>query len=302
MSSITLKPVEDLVADAGEITALLLPELLNHYQKRASRLRELAEGHEQGSYLLFAAQVAAAQQTLLEQMPVPALEVSALAVRLDRAIPLQATSLQRSAYWQAVLKQLLEHLAVEATLPTRQVLDSLAEMSPEQLDACADHLLHGRHERLQGGQAVFIWAALMLYFTQLAAALPATAHASTGEQRHCCPVCGSAPVASEILTGKLSGLRYLHCSLCESRWHMVRAKCSNCEETGKLDYWSLDDQKSPVKAESCGDCSSYLKVFYYEHDRALEPVADDLASLDLDAAVEQEGFARSSFNPFLFAG
>ncbi len=34
----------------------------------------------------------------------------------------------------------------------------------------------------------------------------------------------------------------------------------------------------------------------------MEAVADDLASLVLDARMEQEGFARSSINPFMFPG
>ncbi|PHM95510.1 formate dehydrogenase accessory protein FdhE, partial [Salmonella enterica subsp. enterica serovar Typhimurium] len=34
----------------------------------------------------------------------------------------------------------------------------------------------------------------------------------------------------------------------------------------------------------------------------VEAVAEDLAALVLDARMEQEGFARSSINPFLFAG
>ncbi len=33
-----------------------------------------------------------------------------------------------------------------------------------------------------------------------------------------------------------------------------------------------------------------------------QAVADDLASLVLDARMEQEGYARSSINPFLFPG
>ncbi|MCV5290171.1 formate dehydrogenase accessory protein FdhE, partial [Escherichia coli] len=37
-------------------------------------------------------------------------------------------------------------------------------------------------------------------------------------------------------------------------------------------------------------------------DPKVEAVADDLASLVLDARMEQEGFARSSINPFMFPG
>ena len=105
-----------------------------------------------------------------------------------------------------------------------------------------------------------------------------------------------------VLGGAQSGLRYLHCRLCESRWHMVRAKCSNCEQTGNLDYWSLDSKEASIKAESCLDCHSYLKVLYLDRDPKLETFADDLASLVLDAQIEQEGFARSGLNPFLFPG
>jgi len=37
-------------------------------------------------------------------------------------------------------------------------------------------------------------------------------------------------------------------------------------------------------------------------DPAIEPLADDLATLVLDALVEQQGFFRTGPNPFLFSG
>lgn len=55
-----------------------------------------------------------------------------------------------------------------------------------------------------------------------------------------------------------------------------------------------------VKAESCGDCGTGLKLFYQQKNPAVEPVADDLTTLVLDARMEQEGFTRSSLNPFNF--
>ena len=65
---------------------------------------------------------------------------------------------------------------------------------------------------------------------------------------------------------------------------------------------SLDDEQAAIKAESCDDCGTYLKILYQEKDPKIEAVADDLASLVLDARMEQEGYARSSINPFLFPG
>jgi len=302
MSSIKLKPVEQATGGVGEISPLLLPVLRNYFAERAVRLRQLAEGHQQAAYLMFAARVAEAQQVVLASLPVAADEVHALAELLGHGAPLDVRRLPRSAYWQVALVQLIEPLRSEANASVAMALDAITGMSAAQRESCAEHLLEGRYEQVDSGQAVLFWAALTLYFSQLAEVLPATAQALVGEQRQYCPVCTSAPVASVILTGKRAGLRYLHCGLCESRWHMVRVKCSNCEGTGKLDYWSLDQQDSPIKAESCGDCGSYLKVFYPEHDLALEPVADDIASLVLDAGLEAEGFARSSVNPFLFPG
>ncbi len=71
----------------------------------------------------------------------------------------------------------------------------------------------------------------------------------------------------------------LHCNLCETEWHVVRVKCSNCEQSGKLHYWSLDDEQAAIKAESCDDCGTYLKILYQEKEPKVEAVADDLASL-----------------------
>ncbi len=55
-----------------------------------------------------------------------------------------------------------------------------------------------------------------------------------------------------VQIGTTQGLRYLHCNLCETEWHVVRVKCSNCEQSGP-DYWSLDDEQAAIKAESCDD-------------------------------------------------
>ncbi len=144
-----------------------------------------------------------------------------------------------------------------------------------------------------------LWAQIKLslfgllspYWVQLAQQLPRNSRAEIGH-KHLCPVCNSAPVSSVIHFGEAQGLRYLHCSLCESEWHVVRTKCTNCDETGKLDYWSLDTVEAAVKAESCGDCHSYLKVLYQDKDVNVEPVADDLATLFLDFEMEQRSFKK----------
>lgn len=295
MSSIQMTPVEPRPAGIGEIVPVLLPDPAADYRRRAARLRQLADGHPMSDYLQFVASLVDAQQLALESLPLPAELIDTLPGLLGQdQPPLACTLFLRDGHWLALLRQLGEHIE-------HPTLQALLQQNPLSLEAAADALLAGEFDQVDSGQALFLWAALSLYFRQMAAHLPASAKAH-GEQRQHCPVCASAPVASQIQTGALAGLRYLHCGLCESRWHMVRLKCSNCEATGHLDYLSLESTDTAIKAESCGDCHSYLKVFYPEHDRDLEALADDLASLALDAEVEREGFARSGISPFLFPG
>lgn len=300
MSSIKLTPVEQPSGGIEHVTALL-PPLEQRYQRRAKRLRQLADGHAMSDYLLFAAGIAQAQQQVLDTLPLPASANAQVNVTPGDA-PLHHAQLPRAPYWRAALASLITQLQPQASSAVRNVLDELQASTPERLEELAGHLLAGRFAEVGSGHALFLWSALSLYWTQLAASLQVRAEADFGEQRQFCPVCASAPAASVILGGDKGGLRYLHCGLCESRWHMVRIKCSNCEQDGKLNYWSLENKEASVKAESCTHCDSYLKQIYLDRDDKLEVFADDLATLALDAEVEREGFARSGLNPFLFPG
>src|SRR5208282_6285424 len=98
------------------------------------------------------------------------------------------------------------------------------------------------------------------------------------------------------------GLRYLSCSLCASLWHMVRIKCSNCESTRGINFYTLEGSNGAVKAESCDDCDVYLKLLYLEKDSRMEPMADDLATLALDMLMDKEGKARRGPNLFFHPG
>ncbi|WP_156171571.1 formate dehydrogenase accessory protein FdhE, partial [Yersinia massiliensis] len=216
--------------------------------------------------------------------------------------PLDASVFPRTEHWRKLLSALIAELRPDAPDHILAVLDNLEKASVNELELYADALLNREFGQIGSEKAPFIWAALSLYWAQMASQIPGKARAEYGEHRQFCPVCGSIPVSSVVHIGTNNGLRYLHCNLCESEWHVVRIKCSNCEETRDLNYWSLDSEQAAVKAESCGDCGTYLKILYQEKDPLVEAVADDLASLILDAKMEGEGFARSSINPFLFPG
>jgi FdhE protein len=83
---------------------------------------------------------------------------------------------------------------------------------------------------------------------------------------------------------------------------MVRVKCSNCEATQGISYYSLEGSNGAVKAESCAECNSYLKLLYLGKDGAMEAMADDLASLALDMLMDEAGKSRSGPNLFFHPG
>ncbi|CAO98479.1 formate dehydrogenase accessory protein FdhE [Erwinia tasmaniensis] len=280
------------------IPPLLFPRLKNSYSRRAARLRQLAAKNPLGDYLRFAAVIASAQEIVLYDHPLrmdprARLEESARSGRP----PLDINTLPRDAHWQRLLHSLIAELKPDMSGQALSVLENLEKSSSVELEAMAGALFSNEFSQVSSDKAPFIWAALSIYWAQMAALIPGKAYVKAGEQRQFCPVCGSVPVSSMI---HVDGVRYLHCNLCESEWHVADAKCSNCEQTRDLHHWSLDS--AAVKAESCGDCGTWLKRLYQEKDPAVEAVADDLATLILDARMEQEGFARSSLNPFLFPG
>lgn len=283
------------VASSFQSPALLFANPKNLYDRRAKRLRDLAQNHPFADYLNFAATLAEAQSIALAENPLSLQEVKFTDIR-----PIDVKTWQRDGKWREYLTALLAEIKPSANPQMQATIDWLEKAATEELEQLATQLLAQNYAYVASDKAVFIWAALSLYWMQLAHQLPRGTQAENAEGLHLCPVCGSAPVASVVQFGTSQGLRYLHCSLCETEWNMVRAQCTNCGHSKELDYWAIDNNNAPVKAESCGECHSYLKVVYQEKDPHVEPVADDLASLFLDIEMEEKTFSRSGLNPFMF--
>lgn len=273
----------------------LRPDLSTLYATRAARLRELAEGHDLAEYLRLAADVAEGQAACLtssasDAAASPAAGPLALDPRVEAA----------SGNWPQALDQLLAHLRPRAPATVIPHVERLATLAEAERRQAALALVEGRFDAVDAAIAPLVWAGLSVSVARQArqVALPA----STGQETPDCPICGTTPVASLIHSGDRQGYRYLHCALCDCEWHVVRAKCSNCGQAGKLDYLSFDTPEATVRAECCSACGSYLKVISQERDPAAEAVADDLATLLLDDAATAEGFGRSGFNPFALPG
>lgn len=297
--SIKILPESEIkqVAHSFQQPAILFSNPKNLYQRRAQRLRQLAKDHPFADYLNFAAKIVESQAKILADSP---LKCGDKLTNLNSIQPLNANTFTRDPAWLDLLKTLLQEIKPQTQEPITSTIEWLQKAADSELEKMADALLNQEFNLVSADKAVFIWAALSLYWLQMAQHIPHTSQAENHENLHHCPVCGSLPVASVVHFGDAQGLRYLHCSLCESEWNLVRAQCTNCYQSGKLDYWSLNEELALIRAESCGDCETYLKIMFQDKDPQVDVVADDLGSLFLDLEMEEKGFARSGINPFLF--
>jgi len=294
--------IEQLSASA--IPELRLPGSGTLFSERAARLQQLSETSAMADYLRFIALVAARQETMMHSLSGTPLPDQARIVRCrSHAMPpLQTTSWRRNAKWRLALRGMLVELKTEVRGTTGDFVARLTEASEDFIEAQASKICAGIDEGLDLAVAPLIAAGLQAYWTSMASRL-AKEDVGHSAAPNLCPVCGSLPVASIVRIGAAeSGYRYLHCSLCSSEWHMVRVKCSHCESTKGIGYHGIADGDPAVKAESCEQCHSYLKILYMEKDPAVEPTADDLASLPLDILMAEENFARSGTNMMLFHG
>lgn len=302
MTTTLLQPGQ-IEAAAGSIPELRLPPA-DLFLTRARRLEQLAEGHTLGDYLRFVAHLAHAQQERLDAGPAASLPAPGLLAqcREYRMPPLAPAGLARPSGWRDTARHLA--LAVQDALPLagQAALQPALEGRDAWLEAQAGHLLEGKLHNLDAAVAPVIGAALQVHWTHLARQLD-PAQVARPEHPNLCPVCGSHPVSSVVrIGGAENGLRYLHCALCSSEWHVVRAKCSNCDNTRGIVYHHLEGGDNGVRAESCPECRTYLKIVHQDKNPLADPVADDLASLALDLLMDETGFVRSGINWYLIQG
>ncbi|MDR3088322.1 MAG: formate dehydrogenase accessory protein FdhE [Desulfobulbaceae bacterium] len=291
----------DACGAASSIARMDVSEL---YARRSARLRSFAAtGGGMAGYFLFAAQLVDWQRDYLAQTPLAPPKQPAPPLLIDwRTPPLAASVGIADLYWQRALDALLEAWPRQRQNPAIvSTLAAVAALERGERETAALALLQGDIASVGSAKAPFFWAALSLFWGQWARLRPLEIQERVGAARDLCPLCGGAPVASLVAAAPADGLRYLHCSLCESAWRLTRAQCAVCEQSGRLQYWSLDGRKS-VQSESCGDCMSQLKILHRNETPDIDPAADDLASLALDALLEEKGFSRSGVNPFLFPG
>ncbi len=262
------------------------------FRRRAGRFRALAPGHSMGDALELFGRVAEAQAAA-----VAGLRISPNGRELPASLPLDA-SRPPDAGWRRALRLVAGELeGAPMPGPAREALARLGRLGDAELDRLATLIAAGDFAGIDLAAAPFAAAGLQAWYAAMAGLIPpeAVERAPSG-----CPLCGSPPVAGLVLGD--DKLRYLACSLCGSQWHHTRLKCSHCNTTKGLAYLALEGDPGEVKAEACGACKGYVKLFYLEKRPAADPVADDLATLPLDLLVAEQGFGRIGPNLFLLPG
>jgi FdhE protein len=280
--------------------ALILPDPATRFARSAARLEGLSAGHPMTDWLRFMARLAQAQQVAATTLgplagPSQAEVEQAVGARMP---PLAADGHRRDSAWRDGLTILLDDFdSVTVPAPARAVTVSLRDSQAGPVESLADRFLRGAVDSAEAGPALYVAAALQVYFTRLAAELP-LASLRLLPRRGLCPCCGSTPV-SGMVTASGQGARYLHCSLCATAWNHVRAVCISCGESRSLSLKEIEGDSGAVKAETCDGCGSYAKMLYQSRDPSVDPFADDLATLGLDFLVAEAGWARHAPNPLL---
>jgi FdhE protein len=288
----------------GEIAAppfVRLPDPLTLFARRGERFGVLAAGHELGPYLRFLAELSACQHGIQRDLPAPDLPAGGAR---ERAHIHRMPAIDRSHFTaDAALDATLDGLFAAATgidMPAtaRAALTRAQSADAGTRDAMARAVLADAMPAEALAEHVYVAAALQVHFARLAAQLDPETLAPVGD--HACPACGGAPVASSIVGWKgAHGARFCACSLCATQWHVVRIKCVLCSSTKGIAYQELDGSVGAIKAESCEECRGYVKILHQHTNPALDPVADDVASLGLDLLLRDKGYRRGAVNPYL---
>jgi FdhE protein len=314
MAQRILEPGEIETLAQRSIPRVRLPARATVFARRAMRLRQLGLSASIGDYLRFLAVLVDAQHAALKDLAVSIPTAARIKISAEHGMPpIQPAAWPRTAAWFETLKTICEALAVQPQFPAgvTEVISRIHREPRDWAEGQADALVQSGDEAIDAAAAPIVMASLQVHWTALAASFTAD-RISPLDVPGLCPLCGSQPVASMIYAqSPYQGYRYLHCALCATEWHMVRVQCTRCGASGtSIAYQSatigaiVDNggsaAEAPVRAETCEECHGYRKILYQEKDPGVEPVADDLATLNLDLLLGQSGYHRASGNPLLW--
>lgn len=299
----SLKPDPSVIGGVATPQFARLPDVQALFARRATRLRHLAASSHLAPYLRFLADICDAQRRIAEKLGDAAAPDAEMIARNRsyRMPPLDRAALIATPEMHDALQAMLTEAAlIDMPAPAREALDALQAAPESDRHALLAELAADRVPDGFAAAATFAAAALQVVAARHAAALDADQLVPI--RIGICPGCGGKPGLSLVTaTQHQEGARYACCATCATQWNEVRVKCLCCGSTKGISYRVVDDgSENPViKAEVCDECHSWLKVLYQNLDSGLEAVADDVASLGLDALMRDTEWRRCGFNPFL---
>jgi FdhE protein len=294
-------PEEVGIAERDKPPFLRLPETGSLFGLRAMRFMALAQGHQLEPYLRFLGDLARVQQILAGEGAPPALPSPGEQYRrAANAMPIvPREDLAEDAAATACFTRLIE-LMQKAAMPelARAALARAKATDADGRRVMFAAILSDAVPAETVAEHIFAAAALQVVAARRTAGLDAAVPQPVADG--VCPCCGGPPVTSTVAaTGDIEGVRYVQCSLCAAQWNHVRVKCVACGSTKGIAYQAIEGIADSIKAETCDECRTYVKILDRRKDAELEPVADDVASLGLDLLVSEAGWRRAGVNPFL---
>lgn len=293
----------DMIGGVPTPPLAILPKPLRLFTQRAERFDKLAEGSNLSPYLRFLAALSRVQARLVENLPEPAAPSGdrIAQARAARMPPLDRHALVDDPALGATLDALVDAArAIDMPAEAGLALDALKAATLEDRRWLFSNVLDDLIPGDSAAPHLFVAAAVQVHMARLAATLDADqlVPIRTGV----CPACGGKP-ASSVVTGVMGaeGTRYAACACCQTLWNEVRVKCLSCGSTKGIAFQSVDDGSgdAQVKAETCSECGSWVKQMAQHMNPALDPIADDVASLGLDARLQGGKWRRAGFDPFL---
>jgi FdhE protein len=289
------------IGEVAEPPFARLPDPSALFQARAERFQALSTQHELAPFLRFLAGISSCQHQLQDGLPdvdLPADEDRERA-REHAMPPLDRGRFTADAAFDATLGRLLQLAAgVEMPEPARSALDRVIAADAAARIAMARAVLANEIPVADFADHVFVAAALQVHYSRLAAVLEAKKLVPVGDGA--CPACGGAPVSSMVVGWQgAHNSRFCVCSLCATQWNYVRIKCTLCSSTKGIAYREVEGGDGTIWAETCESCHGYVKILHQHKNVALDPVADDVASLGLDLLLRESEYRRGSVNLFL---
>lgn len=304
MQTTPIKPVEEIEKGLFHTPFWLAPSR-TVFEERSTRFKELAQSEksEWGLYLHLLATLCEIQQTILTQAT-----ITLPTLYQGQTVLPDATQGKIPTEFFTIFMDLLAQTEGKVTTTVANEIIKLKALNQNEAEDLAQRILTNQAHATERSREIWVQAALQIIWTSWAYQLTEN-HVAITEKRTHCPCCGTEAVGSVVLiSSELTGLRYMHCPMCNSRWNALRAKCPTCDQAGGINIQRIDANTSPTElspayaaahAESCESCHTYRKLYRQDKQQYTDPIADDLATLGLDIAVGETNYERGGANPFL---